>query len=126
MCRQELLLAEEGAGLRVLFTQADEGSSGAVPFWQRQRLCEGPIAAAVLALREGNQQVPVATVACGLGPVSAHPSMRSMLRCSCTAGAVVVRPSDQVDCDACGAYQHSSCAGYPQRGQRYLCHRCSS
>ena len=66
------------------------------------------------------------TVACGLGPVSAHPSMRSMLRCSCTAGAVVVRPSDQVDCDACGAYQHSSCAGYPQKGRRYLCHRCSS
>ena len=62
----------------------------------------------------------------GLGPVSAHPSMRSMLRCSCAAGAVIVRPSAQVDCDACGAYQHSSCAGYPQKGQRYLCHRCSS
>ena len=52
-----LLNAAGGAGRRVLFTQADEGSSGAVPFWQRQRLCEGPIADAVLALRKGNRQV---------------------------------------------------------------------
>ena len=109
---------------------------------------EGLIAAAILALRKGNEQpVPrqildrpsaserlavqlirrlTSTVAMaaddtvsasGVEPVSAHPIMRRMLRCSCTAGAVVVRPSDQVGCDAYGAHRHSYCAGYPPDGQ---------
>ena len=71
------------------------------------------------------------SVASGLGPVSAHPSMRSMLRCTCTAAppaTVVLDPSEQVPCAACGAYQHSHCARSraPPDGQAYLCHRCGA